>query len=67
MKTPCYNCITKAVCRHKTYHQLTKDCKLIVGYRIIDLRDTLNPTDWRFSPFQDHQTPRGENLVKYEG
>jgi len=31
-KCPCDRCITLAICRHKDYHDMMKDCKLISTY-----------------------------------
>ena len=47
--TPCRNCITKAVCRHKTFANLTKDCTLIEGYKIRDISLALDSTVWRYN------------------
>jgi hypothetical protein len=29
---PCENCITKSICRHKSYDAMLKDCDLIYNY-----------------------------------
>lgn len=41
---PCINCVCVPICRHKSYHNLYQDCKLLADYLQETLRNTSN--DW---------------------
>jgi len=65
MDIPCEICITKAVCRHKTYGQLTKDCKIITGYKIRDIAIVLKPSIWRYNPNSLSMTPHSNGVEHF--
>jgi hypothetical protein len=48
---PCTKCVCIPICRHKTFTQLLKDCKLVDIYLIkhgsaYNVMTVLNPTIW---------------------
>jgi len=63
---PCDGCISVAICRHKSYSNLFKQCSDLKDYiptqthpylrnreRILEVQEILNPRDWAF--LVDHQ------------
>jgi hypothetical protein len=61
MKCPCEGCITLAICRHKTYTRLFRDCILLREYdpkynitskrsvaNHLLIQNTIKPTIWKY-------------------
>jgi len=62
---PCDNCICLAVCRHKWFHDLTQNCKLIYDYfsnddttvrkgNTVEAEKYIRPTRWYVGSELEH-------------
>ncbi len=70
---PCKQCPTLAICRHKKYLNLFRECSILIKYepnyqrvnkrsqsKLQTIADTLNPTVWNTMPPKCYNNYEGE-------